>query len=588
MVTKDLGWSAAGFRAARLLALTASVSVIALAFSANPALAQAKKGRDKVVELNKQALASYDAKDYQAAKEALTKALKEAKQSNLEDDKMTARTYLHLGAVYWTGFHDQAMALENFTLAKRIRPDIQLTPQIETAELQSVFDLATVEPEAAPSVSPAPHASRTSSQASAPVVPTSAPAQRGSSRSRSVALAVPESGAAEGGDDGEPDLPTSMSAPLMCAVPEEAAPGKELTIRCALKPGVRGKVVQLHHRAPGEETYKSLDMERTPKGWYLATLPAQVLKGESLQLYFDARDGNDKEVASNGHPDSPSTIEIRKKGQREAVAGHEVDPMERLRNQAKEEKYEAGLHRRRQGAIWIGFGGGGGWGYAPQGNLEWEKSIKVSAVTTSTGMFDLMPELGYMWSDDFALALQARWEYIKTEQAYYNGQLLANPLKGAPTNQAFALFLRGIKYIDISSGGNFRFSCSADVGGGFIRFPVKPVGKTIKDSQGNDVPDPTQSIYETDTRPVGMVLVGASGGFLWNLSRHFAISAEARVLTGLPDFGLVIEGTLSAQVAFLGKAGPSKKATDEDEEEEAGPGGSDKDESSPSDSSAEE
>jgi hypothetical protein len=85
-----------------------------------------------------------------------------------------------------------------------------------------------------------------------------------------------------------------------------------------------------------------------------------------------------------------------------------------------------------------------------------------------------------------------------------------------------------------------------------------------------------------------MVLVGASGGFLWNLSRHFAISAEARVLTGLPDFGLVIEGTLSAQVAFLGKAGPSKKATDEDEEEEAGPGGSDKDESSPSDSSAEE
>ena len=101
----------------------------------------------EIVELNKQALLSYEAKDFETARDLLTKALKEAKAAGLEDDKMTARTYLHLGAVYWVGFQDQAVALQNFSLAKRIRPDIQLTPSIETADLKSVFDMATVEAE---------------------------------------------------------------------------------------------------------------------------------------------------------------------------------------------------------------------------------------------------------------------------------------------------------------------------------------------------------------------------------------------------------------------------------------------------------
>jgi len=39
--------------------------------------------------------------------------------------------YLHLGAVYWVGFSGPAVALQNFSLAKKIRPDIQLTPSIE-------------------------------------------------------------------------------------------------------------------------------------------------------------------------------------------------------------------------------------------------------------------------------------------------------------------------------------------------------------------------------------------------------------------------------------------------------------------------
>ena len=152
MGTKELGWSAARFSAVRFLALSLSVSTVALALTPHTAYADQKKSRDKIVEFNKQALLSYEAKDFDTARDLLTKALKEAKQAGLEDDKMTARTYLHLGAVYWTGFHNHEKALECFTQAKQIRPDIQLTPVLETPELRTMFELATVETEKEPPV----------------------------------------------------------------------------------------------------------------------------------------------------------------------------------------------------------------------------------------------------------------------------------------------------------------------------------------------------------------------------------------------------------------------------------------------------
>ncbi|HEX7509068.1 MAG TPA: tetratricopeptide repeat protein, partial [Polyangia bacterium] len=439
MGTNELGWSAARFSAVRFLALTLSVSTAALALCAHKAhAADPKKSRDKIVEFNKQALLSYEAKDFETAKELLTKALKEAKQSGLEDDKMTARTYLHMGAVYWVGFQDQAVALQNFALAKKIRPDIQLTPSIETADLKSVFDLAVAEPEPAPVK---------------PVTPVRPQAQ-----SRPTAAPTPQ---LSGDDGGEPDLPSSMRAPLMCAVPDVVPPGKEMSIRCALKPGLNAKVVQLHHRAPGVEAYQVLAMRKTAKGWFIATLPGHVMKPGNLQVYFDARDASDNELASNGHVDSPSVIEVRKKGAVKLATTEDCsadDPMCNINRGAIVDAYEAGLHRRREGAIWVGFGGGVGWGFAPAGTLEWETQIHISAVTTTTGLFHLLPELGWMYSDTFALAVQARVEFIQQQQGTWKDpndstgkfQLITPSwMKGAPTNMALAVLGRAIWYADL-------------------------------------------------------------------------------------------------------------------------------------------
>lgn len=112
---------------------------------------KAKNPRDTIIELNRKALASYAAQDFDTALDYLATALREAREAGLEEDKLNARTHLHLGAVYWTGFRNHERALESFTLAKQIRSDIQLTAAIETPELRTIFELATVEQEPAPS-----------------------------------------------------------------------------------------------------------------------------------------------------------------------------------------------------------------------------------------------------------------------------------------------------------------------------------------------------------------------------------------------------------------------------------------------------
>jgi hypothetical protein len=550
MGTKELGWPYARISRARCLALALSVCGLAVIVSTGTAYAvDQRKVRDHMVDLNKQALLSYEAKDYQTARDLLNKALKEAKQAGLEDDKMTARTYLHLGAVYWVGFQDQPAAIQNFILSKKIRPDIQLTPSIETPDLKSVFDLAVVEPEPTPTPEPA--------NPSRPSTPT------------------PEPGPALAGSN-EPDLPSSMPSSLMCATPEESPPGKELSIRCALKPGIRADSVQLHYRALGAESYQSLPMHRTAKGWYLATLPGHVMTGNSIQVYYDARDANDSQLANNGQEDSPSVIEIRKRsygGGRASRYDREGDPLAGIKRQQEMEKYEAGLHRRRQGAVWFNvLAGGTGWGYAPAGNLEWAKDqngkpIKVSAVTTTTGMFHWVPELGYMLTDNFAISAQVRLEYVRQDQI-----TSASNRSGAPTQWAPAAFLRALWFFDVSSDGNFQFLTGASIGGGYVRFPVKPqiLGYMTDPQTDQRVPDPNLTIAKTDTRPMGTGLLGPSAGFIYHMSRHFALALEARALVGFPNFGFAIEGNGSFLIALGGKAGPAVEEEEEEEGEESG------------------
>jgi len=263
--------------------------------------------------------------------------------------------------------------------------------------------------------------------------------------------------------------------------------------------------------------------------------------------------------------------------------------MARIRKEKLEAEYQAGLHRRRAGAFWAGVGGGLGWGYSPGGNLEWDSRIRISAITTVTGMFHVLPEVGWMYSDNFALALQGRIEFIKQQQGTWKNpnnnnnteSLPTADLTGAPTSKALAGFARAIWYMDLSSSGNLQFSYSGDLGGGFIRFPVLPSNlptlrsgndpNYVLNSSGVYSPNPKSAIPLTDTRPVGPFLLGGSAGIIYHLSQHFALALDGRILAGMPKFGALIEGAFSLQVAIGGAA--AKAPGSEEGEEEGGEGG---------------
>ena len=222
---------------------------------------------------------------------------------------------------------------------------------------------------------------------------------------------------------------------------------------------------------------------------------------------------------------------------------------------------EPNLPRRRGGAIWLGMGAGAGWGYVPAGWLEWQQRIMVQAQATSAGLLHLAPEVGYMWSDDFAIAAQVRLELIQQEEATYRDPMtgeemrVASDYAGSPKTTAFAGILRAIWYRNLSRGGRLRASLSGDLGGGVVRFPIDPIGTLVMTPEGDVVIDRTRTIPRTDTRPMGVFLFGGSAGLIWHLSRHFAVAFDVRLLSGLPDWGVVVDGQISAQVAF-GGAGP--------------------------------
>jgi len=106
----------------------------------------------------------------------------------------------------------------------------------------------------------------------------------------------------------EMDLPRTMSSPLVCMGPETSTGGNALCLQCALKPGVKADSVLLHYRI-GEESYHGLPMRLAPNGWFRATIPAPVMNGLILFVFYDALDGIDR-VATEGQWDSPSAITI--------------------------------------------------------------------------------------------------------------------------------------------------------------------------------------------------------------------------------------------------------------------------------------
>lgn len=327
----------------------------------------------------------------------------------------------------------------------------------------------------------------------------------------------------------EPDLPSRFAGHVFCPIPPEVSPGEELVIRCALKPGLGAHSVIVRYRASGKEEYSTIDALRSPKGWYVAKIKGNEVRGSSLQLYVEAYAPGNRVAGTSGSDDNPNVVLIAG-----GVSGpsSDEDPLMKIQKEKEAEQMQiVEANRRPSPSLWLGFGIGSGEGYYPNRNLE-RYPAKAKGWATG-GWFHVLPELGYNLTPNIAFSVQGRLQFVKTETQ--GGSTQTAP----PHKQAFAV-LGNMYLMTASPTSGWQFFGNLVVGGGSaFRLYVAP-----KRSAGNnDFPN-------SDTVNGGPVVAGAGGGIIYHLTNFFALTGHVRSLAGFPKTAVIIEGGIGAQLAL--------------------------------------
>jgi hypothetical protein len=491
----------------------------------------------RMIELNRQALTAFAAKDFETARTALLDAVRQGKEAGLGEDKMMARTYLHLGAVYIDGLKDRTRGLRFLMLALRLRPDIGITPSLVTPSLKEAFEEAKNDaqngaagaapltpPEAAPP-RPAPPPPPPPQAAAEPEPP------------------PPDTSPVAAEDDGEPDLPATIPQPLYCPNPDEAPPGESIFLRCVVRNDVSASRVLLFYRLPGDDKFMAGKMSRSPRGWWSGTIPARAATGKSVQYYVEARDEAGQQTASNGRNDSPNLMIIRAGApslsegtlagtrvsgrRRRAAASDDENPLE---VQERERQRTAGVHRRGPGSFWIGLGLGTAYGWHPAGKLEFRNDLKVEAGAASAGLLFLAPEIGYQITDWLGISIQGRHQFIPEQKSDFLDSHEGNPARGAQS------VLGKVSYF--AGSGNVQLMLSGIIGGGEgFRMVIPPKPTT----------DPMTTLPRSDTVRGGPGIGGAAAALLYHFGPHAAVALEVKGLLGFPDAGRVADFGLGMQ-----------------------------------------
>lgn len=532
------------------------------------AVAQDQAVIEKLVQMNKKALEDYDSLAWDDAKRVLLDAVGVGKKAGLDNHPVIARTYIHLGAVYATGFKDKQRAVQSFSRALDIDPNIQLTKGIANPSVNEAFAEAQ---------------RRKGGGGGADESAAAPPAGGASSSKRKRAGAEGGGAASEGGpspkarygsdeESGEPDLPVHVNA-LDCPNADETIVDKPVTVRCAVSPSLPVTSVVLHYRIPGKEQYVELEMTKTPKGWFQAKIPKKAVTGKSLQFYFDGRNASGKTVVANGAETSPNIMlilaeesagEARRSGG--PSASDEENPLEdnqgpyspRLRL-GHVDRSRIGLDTRYGNRkFWIGLGVGTGFGYAKGKGLETAGTSPDATFKMNTadifgsggawaGLGQLAPEVGYQITPDIAISVEGRLQYIHQSPPY--DKFAA---RGALSALARLLFF--------TKQSQLRFYGAAMAGGGEgFRFVV-PVSYTP--------PGNTNTVSYNDTVKGGPIVAGLGAGVYYEVAKAVSLVAELNGLGGFPTFSMVLDVNVGVQFNFYPSAAPKTGASRVTEEEE--------------------
>jgi hypothetical protein len=566
---------------AKMIRLRLVPTTFAIAFAitvfAGRAAAQDQAAIDKLVQMNKKALDDYDTLEWESAKNTLLDALRAGKKAGLDNHPVMARTYVHLGAVYITGFKNRDKALQSFTRALEIDPGIQLSKGIATTEVNDVF----AEAKRARGGGGGGETTSPAKKRRGPVMEGSEEAPTPEKKKKQAAMSTSDD------ESEEKDLPVKITA-LDCPNEDEAILDRPATLRCALaKTPTLAQVakVYLMYQEPGKDAYTELQMTKSPKGWYVAKIPKKAVAGKSIRYYFEGRNASGKPIVRNGEESDPQilllmTEENYRARKKRPAPGEEPEenPLERPEGPYTGPRFKLGQEDVTKKGLdvrfgnrkwWIGLGAGSGFGFAKGDGLE---AVNRSPETTLApgdvpmcgrgegfhdlascfqpggawaGLFHLAPEIGVHLNSDWAISVEGRLQYIPQPAQY---------AKYASRGAISGLF----KVMRYTKQAKIRFFVSGIAGGGEgFRFTVKPATAA---NCNNTNPDALCKVQDfTDTIRGGPAIAGGGVGLYYEASKRAAIVLEAHGLAGFPVFSFVVDGNLALQINFYSE---TKKTTE--------------------------
>ncbi|MES1206698.1 MAG: tetratricopeptide repeat protein [Pseudomonadota bacterium] len=552
------------------MAFTALVAIAATVAPARSASAQDQATIDKLVQLNKKGMDDYDTADFDTAKKALLDAEKLGKRAGLEGHPVMARTYIHLGALYLIGFKDKQKAQHYFGKALGIQADIKLDKNLTSAAVRDLFASVKAQkgdagsaaedlfpPAAGQNGGGAKNDTRNGGKKGRPPAAVE-PAVDAEPEGDADAASQRRGSRRDGASGGEPDLPTTITA-LDCPYPDDTPPGKKVTLRCVAAANLGVAKVVLFYKGFEMTDYEEAAMNKSPKGWWQATVPKKRVDGKSLQFYFEGLDASDKPVVSNGRAESPNVMLIVERAAKVAGAGgtssEDENPLEqenrttpRLVLGTRDDSRLGVDTRYGNRRFWIGLGLGTGVVYAMNGVPEArvcglqpapghscmsERPDTVVSGIGWAGLGHLVPEIGVHINPDWAISIESRHQWIPQSKKAAN----------YTASGAHAALLKIIRY---TKQQQFRmFFALAGGGGEGVRM--------------NILADPANPDFK-DTLLIGGILLGGSVGISYEISRQLTWIAEINALLGFPKKGGVGDFNTALQVNFGDTSGAAEAA----------------------------
>lgn len=301
---------------------------------------------------SKEAMASYDNMDFEAAKKQLDQALALVKRAKLDKDPVAAKIYVNVGITALAA-GDREAAAAAFRSAVQIDAKIQVPAAYRSPAITSLLDQARADAKTAPIAEPGP-----------------------------------------------PGLDCSTVKGLQHTIIDSAKAGSAEPIEALVGADVTPAKVVVMYRTEGATSFVEARLAKQGACKYTGAIPGAAKKGALIHYYVAAYDENNRVIVGKGSSSSPNIMELV--GGAPAKSGDGEDPINGRSGGGVSGGVIAGGKPAR---IYIGVAGGTGLGFVT-GTTEANNTVENCCLGTS--LVVITPELGYYVTRKLSVGAAAR------------------------------------------------------------------------------------------------------------------------------------------------------------------------------------